>query len=328
MAAGPWDESSLKDIREDTLDRKAAQYLDRDDMIGTVGFALLSTTIQCARCHDHKFDPIAQEEYYGLQAVFAGVDRANRAFDADGTRRSQRTHLAHRKAQLLENPNAAAAFLTDPALAAWEKVHQPGHDAWTTLNPDVFISKSGASPSKLPDHSVRFAGNRPEKDTYTLEAVAGLATIAAVRLEVLSDKTLPHGGPGRQDNGNFHLSEFKIEARQGNQTRPLAVAHAFADFNQAGWEIGKAIDGQLPTAWGIYPEVGKSHAAVFVLKEPLKCESGQLPDLHAGPAARGRPPDRTIASRGHRECVPGERATDPTPHPGGVGHASAGAVPA
>jgi hypothetical protein len=100
LAAGPWDESSLRDIREDSIDRKAGQYLDRDDMVGTVGLALLSTTVQCARCHDHKFDPITQEEYYGLQAVFAGVDRANRAYDADPAVRQRRLALKKRLAEL------------------------------------------------------------------------------------------------------------------------------------------------------------------------------------------------------------------------------------
>jgi mono/diheme cytochrome c family protein len=100
LAAGPWDESSLRDIREDTLDRKAGQYLDRDDMVGTVGLSLLSTTVQCARCHDHKFDPISQEEYYGLQAIFAGVDRADRPYDADPKVRARRLALLKRQAEL------------------------------------------------------------------------------------------------------------------------------------------------------------------------------------------------------------------------------------
>jgi hypothetical protein len=108
LAAGPWDESSLRDIREDTLDRKAGQYLDRDDMLGTVSLALLSTTVQCARCHDHKFDPITQQEYYGLQAVFAGVDRANRAYDLDPTVRARRQALTKRKAELTRVPTMAA----------------------------------------------------------------------------------------------------------------------------------------------------------------------------------------------------------------------------
>ena len=76
IAAGPWDESSLRDIRDDSIDRQIGHYIDRDDMVSTVMSTFVSTTVHCARCHDHKFDPITQEDYYGLQAVFAGVDRA------------------------------------------------------------------------------------------------------------------------------------------------------------------------------------------------------------------------------------------------------------
>ena len=80
IAAGPWDESSLRDIREDSIDRQIGYYLDRDDMVATTMATFVSSTVHCARCHDHKFDPIAQADYYNLQAVFAGVDRANRAY--------------------------------------------------------------------------------------------------------------------------------------------------------------------------------------------------------------------------------------------------------
>ena len=83
LAAGPWDESSQRNIRDDTVDKQAAQNLDRDDMVTTTMSTFASTTVHCARCHDHKFDPISQAEYYGLQAVFAGVDRADRPYDAD-----------------------------------------------------------------------------------------------------------------------------------------------------------------------------------------------------------------------------------------------------
>ncbi len=83
IAAGPWDESSLRDIREDTIDRQIGRYLDRDDMVTTVMSTFASVTAHCARCHDHKFDPVSQADYYALQAVFAGVDRANRVYDTD-----------------------------------------------------------------------------------------------------------------------------------------------------------------------------------------------------------------------------------------------------
>ena len=76
LAAGPWDESSLRDIQDDTIDQKIARYLDRDDMVMTTMSTFVSTTVHCARCHNHKFDPIPQSEYYGLQAVFAATDKA------------------------------------------------------------------------------------------------------------------------------------------------------------------------------------------------------------------------------------------------------------
>jgi hypothetical protein len=82
LAAGPWDESSLRDIQEDTVDRQIGRYLDRDDMLSTVMNNVVGLTVQCARCHDHKFDAIPQREYYALQAVFAGVERANRSVKA------------------------------------------------------------------------------------------------------------------------------------------------------------------------------------------------------------------------------------------------------
>jgi hypothetical protein len=82
LAAGPWDESSLRDIQEDTMDRQIGRYLDRDDMLSTVMNNVVSLTVQCARCHDHKFDAIPQRDYYALQAVFAGVERANRTVKA------------------------------------------------------------------------------------------------------------------------------------------------------------------------------------------------------------------------------------------------------
>jgi mono/diheme cytochrome c family protein len=99
IAAGPWDESSLRDIREDSLDRKVGQYLDRDDMVTTVMSTFVSATVHCARCHNHKFDPIPQRDYYGLQAVFAGIDRADRPYHPHPQIARQRRELRKRQVQ-------------------------------------------------------------------------------------------------------------------------------------------------------------------------------------------------------------------------------------
>jgi uncharacterized protein DUF1553/uncharacterized protein DUF1549 len=98
LAAGPWDESSLRDIREDSIDREIGRYLDRDDIVTTVFNTFQGLTVQCARCHDHKFDPIPQEDYYRLQAVFAGVGRGDVPFEFDPGLAKKRDELRGRLA--------------------------------------------------------------------------------------------------------------------------------------------------------------------------------------------------------------------------------------
>jgi acetyl-CoA C-acetyltransferase len=72
IAAGPWDYVGHVELPESKADGLIARYNDRDDMVMNTMSTFLSLTVHCARCHDHKFDPISQQEYYGLQAVFAG----------------------------------------------------------------------------------------------------------------------------------------------------------------------------------------------------------------------------------------------------------------
>jgi hypothetical protein len=101
IAAGPWDFVGHQELREGTVDKDQTRVLDRDDMVATTVSAFLSMTAHCARCHDHKFDPITQEDYYSLQAVFAGVDRADQPFDDDPAVYAKRRDLLWKK-QILQ----------------------------------------------------------------------------------------------------------------------------------------------------------------------------------------------------------------------------------
>ncbi|MCC7419863.1 MAG: DUF1553 domain-containing protein [Planctomycetaceae bacterium] len=100
LAAGPWDFVGQVELREGTIDKQITRSLDRDDMLASTMGTFVSMTVHCARCHDHKFDPIPQRDYYSLQAVFAAVDRADRPFDLDPDAASRRTQLAATKARL------------------------------------------------------------------------------------------------------------------------------------------------------------------------------------------------------------------------------------
>ena len=114
IVAGPWDFVGHVELREGTVDKDIARSNDRDDMVACVMSTFASVTAHCARCHDHKFDPISQEDYYSLQAVFAGIDRADRPYDPDAAaHRERRALLAERDA--LESKRAALERVVDAA---------------------------------------------------------------------------------------------------------------------------------------------------------------------------------------------------------------------
>lgn len=100
LSAGPWDFIGHVELPESKTDGKIARLLDRDDMVANTMTAFTATTAHCARCHNHKFDPVSQEDYYSLQAVFAALDRADKTFDAEPETAKRRALLTERRNNL------------------------------------------------------------------------------------------------------------------------------------------------------------------------------------------------------------------------------------
>lgn len=294
LAAGPWDESSLRDIREDSIDRVAGQYLDRDDIVTTVMSTFMSTSVHCARCHDHKFDTISQREYYGLQAVFAGIDKANRPYDPDpkvaGQRASLQSQLRDLEEQYAADP---PALLTDEAnaiVAEWESTDEAMPVRWLPMELVSAVSQGGATLTvDTSHHTVLASGTRPDKDIYSIDAITDLRQISALRLELIPHDDLPMRGPGRNDNGNLHLNTIRCfeVLTEPDHLREWSFKKPLADFNQQGWSIDMSVDGDPNTAWGIYPEVGRLHQGVFPLSEVRTSSQPQrlrieLHQIHGG----------------------------------------------
>lgn len=107
VVAGPWDFVGQVELAEGTLNKEITRALDRDDMVANTLSTFSSLTVHCARCHDHPFDPIKQEDYYRLQAVFAGIERADVSFD-DPKTSLQRKLLEVQRRMLLERRDAVA----------------------------------------------------------------------------------------------------------------------------------------------------------------------------------------------------------------------------
>ena len=101
IAAGPWDFIGHAEVPESKIDGQVARHLDRDDMITNTIQTFCSLTVQCAQCHNHKFDPISQEDYFALQAVFAAVDRTDRAYDRDPAVAAKRALLTGQRTEVV-----------------------------------------------------------------------------------------------------------------------------------------------------------------------------------------------------------------------------------
>jgi mono/diheme cytochrome c family protein len=124
IAAGPWDLIGHAEVPETKIDGQVARHLDRDDMVSNTINTFLSLTVQCAQCHNHKFDPIRQEEYYRLQAVFAALDRADRPYPTDPEAARQSADLKARRNTLTARRRDLEAALSKaggPALAELDR---------------------------------------------------------------------------------------------------------------------------------------------------------------------------------------------------------------
>ena len=266
LGAGPYDMSAAGTAVT------SFEYLDRDDLVTQVMSSFASTTANCARCHAHKFDPITQEDYYALQAVFAGVGKGDLTYDE-----TAETAAARRRWETIRDAAARndAALLLRPEHEAmvreWE-AGRPAAASWRVLRPEVFTAGEGVVLMRQDDGALLASGARPDKDAVSVTAAAPQGEVQAVRLELLPHPSLPAGGPGRPDNGNVHVSEVEIALYRREAAAPerLQVARTAADFEQEGFAAAGATDGNPQTSWAIHPQEGKPHALVVELAAPVR----------------------------------------------------------
>ncbi|MBL8889053.1 MAG: PSD1 domain-containing protein [Planctomycetaceae bacterium] len=287
LGAGPYDQSAAATAP------MSFEYLDRDDLVTQVCGSFLSTTANCARCHAHKFDPISQQDYFALQAVFAGVLKGEIRYEADLDVARARQRWQQVIADLKSgDPQWLSSAEADEIYHQWKDAKPP---RWVPLAYETYHSNGGAELSRLDDGSILSGGPNPEQDVFVITGTTELATVTALRLDVLPHEALPATGPGRAPNGNFHLNEILVQYFSPSATSPstLTIATATADFNQEGWTIEHAIDGNSQSAWAIHPMVGQPHHGIFVLEQPLRVESNgkilvSLKQTHGGAHVIGR----------------------------------------
>ncbi|QDU29393.1 Planctomycete cytochrome C [Anatilimnocola aggregata] len=135
IAAGPWDFIGHAEVPESKIDGKVARHLDRDDMVSNAIGTFNSLTVGCAQCHNHKFDPIKQVDYYRLQAVFAAVDRAEKKYHSDPAVLAEYTALEQQQRELTATKktlDAEVKRLAGAELVKLDQAIQAARQASTT----------------------------------------------------------------------------------------------------------------------------------------------------------------------------------------------------
>jgi len=198
------------------------------------------------------------------------MEIAPREADAD---RKQKERIAKAETALKEYDAGLAK-----RLAKWEETAAKT-TRWTTLEPGELKATNGSKLEKR-DGGVVFASGKLERTVYTVNADTALSGITGVRLELLADDKLPKKGPGRNDDGNFVLTEFGVKAiatgeGQGRKTTKVAFKEAKADFSQKNFDAKKAVDGKVDNSgWASHPKLGTDRTALFIPKDPFGAEGG------------------------------------------------------
>ena len=255
------------------------------DMSETTGTVWLGLTMNCCRCHDHKFDPLTQRDYYRLSAFFnqtpvdggGGNPQTPPVLEApSGVQRQQEATF---DAQLVELNRAKQQRENElsGSQADWEKQTLAGAvgSMWQPLTP-IQLNAVSQTLTSQGDGSILATGESPRNDTYTITLQAGLERLTAVRLDALRHESHTLGGLARSDSGNFVLTEIEISVQHPGHEKasPVKIASGEASFEQGSFKIDLAFDGDSNTGWAVYDgqPIAREHAAVFHLAEPLTLE--------------------------------------------------------
>ncbi len=264
------------------------------DRVNTTGAVWLGTTLECAQCHNHKYDPFTQQDYYRLLAYFNNTEKeAERSnpktpgsiqFNgsphklSDPAREAERRKLTAELAALTARIKLRESGIAKIESPAGTSAQTPVRATATPLVPTAFLTESGSEFDQLDDKSLLLKGDAPENDTYTFEANLPAGPLTGFKLEALAHPALPGEGPGRGAGSrpNFVLQSFDVILTLPGQEspQPMKFTQAIASFSQKSFDVANLITGAGNKSWAISPQVHKSHWAVFGLAAPLTIPAG------------------------------------------------------
>jgi len=259
-----------------------SRYDALDDMAATTGTAMLALTIGCARCHDHKFDPIPTADYHRFTSTFTTAVRSNQELLLNQQEYEAQKEAFEKEHQpFLDSIETYEQTTLRDAFTIWDEAN-PEKDLpqWFTMKFFDVQSEASSVINRQVDESFQVErATVPNQDAYTFEYHTHLPSVKALRIEAFADPSLNAGGPGLASNGNFQLTQITIGAaplKTANNLQDVKFSEARATFNQndANLHVRTVIDGKQNTGWAVDPQFGKDHAAILTLADPLEDPSG------------------------------------------------------
>ncbi len=276
--------------QEGGIDVEEARWETLVDRVNTTGTVWLGSTIGCAQCHNHKYDPFSQRDYYRMLAFFDNAEYSvvgeqggdhyiqEPSLDLPTPEQAAKRDQLKTRLDALRTSLDASSPLTERQQAVWERAMLGAEAAWTPLPPRSAHAAKSTRLDIQADHSVLASGDAPGDETYTITAPLPASGITALRLEALPDDSLPKGGPGRDYYGNFALTGITASIDGGP---PLTFASAHDDGHVGGNEAAQLLEApdktgrsrDLPPGWSIdatRDDTRLRRQAVFVLATPLQ----------------------------------------------------------
>ncbi len=263
-----------------------ARYDAMDDMLATTGTAMLGLTIGCARCHDHKFDPIPIHDYYRMLASFTTTVRSDIELDLQPeANRTAKEAFEREHAPMVDALKSYEAGELTAKFNAWlaDGAPLPKPASWELLEATALTSKAGATFKRLDDGSYLAEGKNGDSDVYTFTAQIRSRDIRALRLDAMAHSSMVKGGPGRAGNGNIGLSRIRVFAStpDGSISNEVKIASARATFeqNSDNLSIASALDTDPRSGWAVDPKFGTNHAAIFEFEKTVGFPEGTRLDV-------------------------------------------------
>ncbi|MFZ2278830.1 MAG: DUF1553 domain-containing protein [Prosthecobacter sp.] len=260
------------------------------DRVNTTGAVWLGTTLECAQCHNHKYDPFSQRDYYSLLAYYNNTEKEAERTNpttpgsiqfkgspfkiSDPGGDAQRAQLA---AQMKTLNAQIAAYQKQVASTGKPVDKNASSNALKALKPTAFITESDAESELQPDGSVLLTGPAPDKDTYTFETDLTAGELSGLMLETLTHASIPGDGPGRGgvNRPNFVLHSFDCTlTTPDGKTQPLTFKTAYADYSQKGYDVTSLVTKTGKSAWAIGQRFHEPHWAAFELQQPVAITPG------------------------------------------------------